>query len=437
MNERRVVVEKKINKGSKKRMILLYSMITQGPLTCKRETAREKMANQRAMMSMMRGADTLRSAGEPGFMNVSRDPTWGRVGPMAPGYANRGHKRIMGGPAAGAIANLKRQMTGAPSDDPENRMVQTMSENYWVTVPRKIAVNPELVSQGARMDHFIVFIHAAMDEYDVEKDYYAKGTKGYRGMFLAESVGAGVRSVPRDRMVAGARVGGLTAYLSFEISLSEMNFILQEQEPINTNPELTDAGFLDVMDEWAFGGVQVTAKGNKTKYGMPYYTGDDSHTTSVVLGMGFTANYWGRGARRGQKLYLIAKRVSRDDGKYIPTERHSKGSPYRLGVRSGEASAERYGYTSEQAAEQGIVERPFQIIPWPRHDTPANSGDYPPPEELKYVDNDGATRRAHVMFVGTAYEPRSKMIREELYLRSHCDDVAVQMLPRVMVMVGF
>ena len=406
---------------------------------CQQNSKRKKkMANQRAMASMMRGADRLMSPGDPGFMNIGREPTWGRTGPMAPGYSGRGHKRVMGGRAGGAIGNLKRQMTAAPSDDPENRLVHTMNENYWITIPRKIAVNRELVSQGSRMDHFITFIHAAMDEYDVETDYMNKGPDGYRGKFLAASAEGYATSVPRDKKREGARIGGFTTYLTFEISLSEMNFILQEQEPTNTDDFLPDPGFTDVMDEWAFGGVQVTVKSNENKYGTPYHTGDDSHTTSVVAGMGFCANYWGRGARRGQRLYLIAKRVSRKDGKYIPTNEKSTGSesPYRLGVRKGEAASERYGLSEEEAEDADVVKRPFQIIPWPRHDT-VEPGEYPPAEELEYEDNNGAMQRGHVIYVGTSYEPRSKMIRDELYLRSHRDDLAAQMLPRVMIMVGF
>lgn len=394
------------------------------------------MATQRTMLSMMQGADKLLSQRDPSFMNVNRDPSWGRVGPMETGFMNRGHKRTMSGNATGMIGNLKRQMTGAPTDEPATRMVNTMNENFWVTVPRKVALNQELVSQGSRLDHSIVFIHPAMDEYDVETDYMDKGIPGYRGTFLAETGEGHSRTVPRDRPIEGARVGGVTHYLNFEISLSEMNFILQEQEPINEDKFMPDPGFSEVMDEWAFGGVQVTAKNNESKHGVPYYTGDDSHTTSVVLGMAFTANYWGRGARRGQRLYLIAKRVSREDGKYIPTENTSKDSPYRLGVKKGEPASERFGLTKEQAIRQGIVEKPFQIIPWPRHDT-VNPGDYPPPEELEYEDNNGMRSRAHVIFIGTAYEPRSKRIPEEHYFRSHCDDVSVQMLPRVMIQIGY
>jgi len=391
------------------------------------------------MVSTMSGADRLLSGRSPPVGSIGRESAWGRVGPMAPGYATRGHKRVYSGGAGGMMDRLKQQMRSAPSESPESRMTNTMMENDWITVPRKVARNPDLASQQSKLDHFMVFIHPAVDEYDVETDVGPDyGRDAYRSHFLASTQEGYTRTIPRDK-ISDTRYtpvgGGSTAYLSFEVSLSEMNHLLQCQEKRVIDRLKGDRNFVEVMDEWAFGGIQVTSKQNETKYGIPYHTGDDAHTTSVVWGMAFTANYWGKAARRGQRLYLIAKRVERDpplgSKSYIPIA--SEGDqPYKLGILD---PREVYGLTEEQARSQGLVAKPFQIIPWPSPDM-VEPGDYPPYEDRVYIDNNGEERLAHVIPVGLSYEPRSKLVSSDLFDRATWDDTAVNKLPRVTVMLG-
>ena len=397
------------------------------------------MANQRGMVSQMIGSDRLLSGMDPPVGSIGRESSWGRVGPMAPGYAGRGHKRVHSGGPGGMMGQLKQQMRSAPSESPEARMTATMLENDWITVPRKVARNPDLASQQSKLEHLMVFIHPAIDEYDAETDTGPEyGREAYESHFLASTQEGYTRTIPRDRM-SDSRYsplgGGATGYLSFEVSLSEMNYMIQSQERRGTDPMKGDRNFAEVMDEWAFGGIQVTSKQNENKHGISYRTGDDAHTTSVVWGMAFTANYWGKAARRGQRLYLIAKRVERDPPNgskaYIPLK-SSGDRPYMLGILE---PREVYGLSESEATMRGLVAKPFQLIPWPSPEM-VEPGDYPPYEDRVYVDNNGETRLGHVIPIGLSYEPRSKLVSADLFDRATWDDTAVNKLPRVTIMLG-
>jgi hypothetical protein len=350
---------------------------------------------------------------------------------MTPGYTNRGAKRTMGS-GGGVMGRLKQQMQVAPRDDPASRMQNSMMENDWITVPRKVAMNPDLSSQKSKLDQMMVFIRPADDDHTT-----VDGDTTRDGHFLALTNDGDTRTISRNMMSSSAYAplgGGVNAYLTFEVSLSEMNHLLQAQETTIEDPEglgqFGDRNFAEVMDEWAFGGIQVTSLKDDDKYGMPMYTGEDPHTTSVVWGMGFTANYWGKAARRGQRLYLLAKRVDRG-GPYLPTK-GSGDAPYRLGVLD---PREVYGFSENDAQNQGLVAKPFQLVPWPSPEM-VEPGDYPPYDDRLYIDNHGEERLAHVITIGISYEPRSKIVPGDLFDRVSWDDTAVNKLPRATIMLG-
>lgn len=381
-----------------------------------------------AFLRQMAAEDRLLSTADPGVGGISREPVWGRTGPMADGYANRGHKRTFSSDAGGTHGAFKQIMTSVDTDAPASRMTQDMEENGWITVPRKIAFNRQLYSQDNKLLHYPIWTHPAVDEYNPETDYEGSGTEEYRRGFITDTY-SGTRIVPEHKEVTGATVlGNKTAFLYFQITLAEINHMLQESEAAVDDDEIEDASFENAIGDWKLNGVQEVVKGNEDKYGRPLKTGEDSHTTCVIHGHCYVINYWGIEARKGTKLFFIAKRVDREDDGIIPIEEKSSG-PYVMGVNYNKG--ERWGLTNKEAKEHGIVKRPFQILPW------AKAGmDYPPLEDRKYIDNNGMTRYGSVIFVGTVMEATGKKMYEKYYKDAPHDDVAAGRLPRIWIFYG-
>jgi hypothetical protein len=381
-----------------------------------------------SFIRQMAGEDRLLSTADPGVGRVSRDPVWGRTGPMADGYANRGHKRTFSSNAGGTRNAFKQMMSSVDRDAPASRMTHDMEENGWATVKRKIAFNRELFSQNSKIIQYPIWTHPAVDEYDAETDYDRNGTEKYRRGFVTDTY-SGTRVIPEGKEISGDTVlGGSTAFLYFQISLAEMNSLLQESEPAIDDPTIEDPPFEDAVGDWKLNGVLEVVKSNEDKYGRPLYTGDDAHTTSVIYGYTYIINYWGNQARKGTKLYFIAKRVDRENDSIIPIENKSSG-PYIMGVNK--ENSERWGLTNKQAKDNGIVKRPFQIIPW------AKSGmEHPSLEDREYIDNNGMKRYGSVMYVGRVVESSGKkMYQHDLDNAPH-DDVAAGKLSRIWIFYG-
>jgi hypothetical protein len=212
--------------------------------------------------------------------------------------------------------------------------------------------------------------------------------------------------------------------------MAEMNYILQSQEDVGkASAGKGDMDFGEVMGDWTFDGVVNNKKANNDKYGKWNFTGDDAHVTVDQYNLSYMVNYWGRDAIPGVRLFLIYKRVDR---RSLPV----KPNRFVLGVKRGFQDSATPAITKGEddipgADELGLVERPFQIIPWARRGYAQ-----PPMSELEYIDNNGIRRFASYHCVGTVRSGSSKSTRMEYYERARYDDVAAMKLPRIWVFLG-
>jgi hypothetical protein len=87
---------------------------------------------------------------------------------------------------------------------------------------------------------------------------------------------------------------------------------------------------------------------------------------------------WGSNIRNGTKLYLVVKRVRREQ---LPEQ-------YYL-----DSSSDKGKDPANPA--QGFVRNPFQVIPWC-----STVDDTPPPRELEYVDDDGIPQKGGYYYIG-------------------------------------
>jgi hypothetical protein len=350
----------------------------------------------------------------------------GTMSVMTPNFYAGNKRGPLGGAAANVMGSITKLARSATVDGPEVTQTHDMPENQPIVVKRKIAQNEELYSQESNLQYFPIWVHPSVDEYHPPSDYTSETRDGYRRRLLVDTHhGTERHSITHTQRM----IGGRTKFLYWHISMAEMNYILQSLEHTGDGVMKGDMDFTEVMGDWRFDGVVNNKKHNYDKYGKWNFTGDDAHVTVDQYNLSHVVNYWGKDAIKGVRLFFIYKRVDR---RTLPL----KPAHYKLGVKRGmEVSATPEITVSETgvpgADQLGLVEKPFQIIPWARR-----GYDQPPLSELEYTDNHGIRRIASYHCVGTVHTGSSRSTRREYYERARYDDAAAMKLPRIWVFLG-
>ncbi|MHA1682532.1 MAG: hypothetical protein ACTSUE_16460 [Promethearchaeota archaeon] len=352
----------------------------------------------------------------------------GTMGVMTPNF-NRGNKRgPLGGAASSVMGSITKLARSATIDGPEVTQTHDMPENQPLVVKRKLAQNDQIYSQTSNLQYFPIWVHPSVDEYEPSTDYSGEGDgggHGYRGRLLVDTRhGIEYHSMTHTQK----SIGGRTSFLEWHVSMAEMNFILQSQEPAS-DPKVGDLDFTEAMGSWKFDGVVNNKKANLDKYGKWNRTGDDAHVTVDQYNLSHVVNYWGREAVKGVPLFFIFKRVER---KTLPL----KPNRYVMGVNKCMEDSAIPEVTIDRddivgADQLGLTRKPFQIIPWARR-----GHDQPPLSELEYKDNFGISRLAPYRRVGTVHTGSSRTTRREYYNRASYDDAAAMRLPRIWIFLG-
>jgi hypothetical protein len=346
------------------------------------------------------------------------------MGVMTPNFY-AGNKRGPLGAVGGVMGSITKLARSATVDGPEVTQTHDMPENQPLVVKRKLAPNGHIHSQDSNLQYYPIWVHPSMDEYEPSRDYSDEGEDGYRRRLLVDTHhGVEYHDVTHTQKA----IGGRTKFLYWHVSMAEMNYILQREEPAS-DPRKGDLDFTEAMGAWTFDGVVNNKKANLDKYGKWNRTGDDAHVTVDQYNLSHVVNYWGKEAIKGVPLFFIYKRVDR---KTLP----QKPNRYVMGVKSGMEDHATPEVTIDRddvvgADQLGLSARPFQIIPWARR-----GYSQPPLEVLEYEDNHGIKRYASYHKVGTVHTGSSRMARREYFARAAYDDKAAMRLPRIWIFLG-
>lgn len=376
------------------------------------------------LRSQMAGAPRLLGGPPPAVGTIGGAA--GTMSTMTPNFYAGNKRGPLGGAASSVMGSITKLARSATVDGAEVTQTHDMPENQPIVVKRKIAQNKELYSQESNLQYFPIWVHPSVDEYHPPGDFSSETIDGYRRRLLVDTHhGTEKHSLTHTQRM----IGGRTKFLYWHISMAEMNFILQSQEFIEDSTGKGDMGFNEVMGDWRFDGVVNNKKHNYDKYGKWNFTGDDAYVTVDQYNLSHVVNYWGKDAIKGVRLFFIFKRVDR---KTLPV----KPNRYVMGVKSPvSVSATPARTISEDdvvgADRIGLVEKPFQIIPWARR-----GFDQPPLSELEYTDNIGIRRIASYHCVGTVHSGSSRSTRREYYERARYDDDAAMKLPRIWMFLG-
>lgn len=301
-------------------------------------------------------------------------------------------------------------------------------ENQPIVVNRKIAKTRFLHSQNSKLNYFPIWSRPAERKH-ISRSSASSDTRNTieKNLFVADDTPSFGYGSKIDRSV----YGGSVKFLHWEMSMAEVNYNLQATEYVdfdeNGDP-MGDQEFSEVMGYWKFDGIINNDDGNVNLYGYDNRMNSDSLQAIYKYNHAFVFNYWGPEAINGTFLFFIYKRVDR-------TKLPLKPNYYVMGVTDRVTKSAIPLRSSDDndlgAKDIGLVDKPFQIIPWARY-----GHTVPPLSVLEYIDNHGIKRIASYKQVGVVSKGSSKAIKAGHYNRASYDDSAAMKLPLIEIFIG-
>lgn len=369
------------------------------------------------MRGLMVSEDRLLSRTEPTVGKIGRERIWGAMTPNFYG----GTKRTFDG--NDMVSSLVKMARGATVDGPEARIQPSELENETVRIRRHLALNPDLPTSGNNLQYFPVWVRSAIDPY--VGDSRVPSDEDYmRSLLVEDKYGRRTRGDPNSMSVGGrARKGMRVDYKYHHATVATLNHMLQSRE---MKEDDTDQEFEEVLRDWKLDGVVNNQTTNMNLYGEDIGTGEDSDASVEIKGPSHIINYWGNPAVKGKRLYFIVKRVDRSKlpPRYLPGLNDD-----RVSLEGDFATSGYKSIGTAQANREGLVDRPFQIIPYVGYGAP-------PDRELAYIDSYGIPREGTYIYIGLVETGSSRIINHEYKMQAPYNDRSANQLPRIMIHFG-
>jgi hypothetical protein len=177
------------------------------------------------------------------------------------------------------------------------------------------------------------------------------------------------------------------------VNIPGFNYIMAAQYDPKT---MGTKDAVDIWQEWFVDGIVRTEEGHDELH---YHQEKEKERRFNLYQKAETStfNIWGNSIRKGTRLYLIFKQVK------LPNT-----VKYDMSGTGQNTKIIKNEYPNEDFC-------PFQIVPWAHY-----KYDYPPSQELEYIDNNGITQTGVAIYIGTS---NSDLSYNSTYLNDTFTDV--------------